>query len=46
MKYYTIDVSKYGQDVVVAYRQDVELTRPMRAMIMQMKDAAEEYLKP
>ncbi len=26
VKYYTIDVSKYGQDVVVAYRQDVELT--------------------
>ena len=45
VKYYTIDSSKYGQDVVVAYRQDVELTKPMRAMIMQMKDAAEEYLE-
>ena len=45
VKYYTIDSSKYGQNVVVAYRQDVELTKPMRAMIMQMKDAAEEYLE-
>ena len=45
VKYYTIDISRYGQDVVVAYRRDVELTKPMRAMIMQMKDAAEEYLK-
>ena len=45
MKYYTIDISRYGQDVVVAYRQDVELTKPMRAMIMQMKDAAEKYLE-
>ncbi len=25
--------------------RDVELTKPMRAMIMQMKDAAEEYLE-
>ena len=42
VKYYTIDISRYGQDVVVAYSRDVELTTPMRAMIMQMKDAAED----